>query len=158
MKSVIENLLAKHPEIKLINIFSDGARSQFKQKFTLSNLSLCESVLNIKFTWHFFATSHGKGVVVGLRGSIKRSVWHIICSQDCIISNASEYADLARQRNLNIDILCITKSKVNLSESKPFLEEQLANVRSYSGCSQMHCFMHYGNNISICQRLRTVQH
>ena len=50
MKSVIENLLAKHPEIKLINIFSDGARSQFKQKFTLSNLPLRESILNIKLT------------------------------------------------------------------------------------------------------------
>ena len=78
MKSVIKNLLAKHPEIKLINIFSDGGRSQFKQKFTLSNLPLWESVLNIKLTWHFFATSHGKGVVDGLGGSIiKLSVWCI---------------------------------------------------------------------------------
>ena len=40
MKWVIENLLAKHPEIKLINIFSDGAQSQFKQKFKHSNLPL----------------------------------------------------------------------------------------------------------------------
>ena len=68
-----------------------------------------------------FATSHGKGIVDGLGGSIKRSVWDIIHSQDCTISIASEYADLARQRNLNIDIFYITKSKVE--ESKPFLEE-----------------------------------
>ena len=121
MKSIIENLLAKHPEIKLINIFSDGAPSQFKQKFTLSNLPLWESVLHIKLTWHFFATSHGKGVMDGLGGSIKRSVRHIICSQDHTISNASEYVDLARQRNPNIDILYITKSKVE--ESKHFLED-----------------------------------
>ena len=40
MKWVIENLLAKHPEIKLINIFSNGAQSQFKQKFKHSNLPL----------------------------------------------------------------------------------------------------------------------
>ena len=81
-------------------------------------MPLWESVLNIKLTWHFFATSHGKGVVDGLGGSIKRSVWHIICSQDCTISNASEYAHLARQRNLNIDIFFITKFKVE--KSKPF--------------------------------------
>ena len=38
MKLVIGNLFANHPGIKLINIFIDGARSQFKQKFTLSGL------------------------------------------------------------------------------------------------------------------------
>ena len=109
---------------------------------SLSNLPLWESVLKIKLKWHFFATSHGKGVMDGLGGSIKRSVWGIICSQDHTISNASEYADLARQRNPNIDILYITKSKVE--ENKHFLEDRFANVRSYSGFSQMHCFKYYG--------------
>ena len=161
MKLVVENLLPKHPEIKLINIFSDGARSQFKQKFTLSNLPLWESVLNITLTWHFSATSHGKGVVDGLGGSIKRSVWRIIRNQDHTISNASEYADLARQRNPNIHILYITKSKVE--ESKHFLDDRFTNVRSYSGCSQMHCFKYYGNNIiymsetSDCTRFTVVK-
>ena len=74
MKLVIENLLAKHPEIKVINKFRDGARIQFKQKFTLSSLPLWESVLNVQLTWHFFATSHRKGVVDGLGGYIRRSV------------------------------------------------------------------------------------
>ena len=32
-------------------------------------------------------------------------------------------------------------------ESKTFLEEQFVNVGLYSGCSQMHCFRYYGNNI-----------
>ena len=44
MKSVIENLLAKHLEIKMINIFSDGARSQFKQKvytLQLATMGIC---------------------------------------------------------------------------------------------------------------------
>ena len=92
-----------------------------------------------------FATFHGKGVVDGLRAFIKKFIWRIIPSQDCTIFSASKYADLARQRNPNIDILYITKSKVE--ESKPFLEKRFANVGSYSGCSQMHCFQHYGNNI-----------
>ena len=32
-------------------------------------------------------------------------------------------------------------------ESKTFLEEQFANVGSYSGYSQMYCFRYYGKNI-----------
>ena len=51
-------------------------------------------------------------VVDGLGGSIKRSVWYIIHSQNLTISSPSEYVDLARQVNLNIDIPYITKSKV----------------------------------------------
>ena len=50
-----------------------------------------------------------------------------------------------RQRNPNVDILYITESKVE--ENKHFLEDRFANVRSYSGYSQMHCFKYYGNNI-----------
>ena len=75
------------------------------KKFTHSNLPLWESVLNIKLTWHFFATSHLKGVVDGLGGSIKRSVWRVIGIQDHTISNTSGYTDHARQRNQNIDVL-----------------------------------------------------
>ena len=92
--------------------------SKVNLSFTLSNLPIWESVLNMKLTWHFLSTSHGKGVVDGLGGSIKRSFWHIIRSQDHTISNASVYADLARQRNSNIDILLsqnLKLKKVNLS-------------------------------------------
>ena len=108
-----------------------------------------------------FCNFQWKGAMDGLGGSIKRSVWHIICSQDHTIFNASEYADLARQRNPNTDILYITKAKVE--ESKHFLEDQFANVRSYSGFSQMHCFKYYGNNIihmsetSDCARFTLVK-
>ena len=108
-----------------------------------------------------FCNFQWKGVMDGLGGSIKRSVWHIICSQDHNISNVSEHADLARQRNPNIDILYITKAKVE--ESKHFLEDQFANVKSYSGFSQMHCFKYYGNNIihmsetSDCTRFTVVK-
>ena len=93
-----------------------------------------------------FAIFHEKGVVDGLGGFIKRSVWGIIYSQDHTVSNASEYADLARQKKSKYDILYITESKVQ--ESKLFLQDQYVNVGSYSGCSQMHhCFKYYEKNI-----------
>lgn len=75
MKSVIENLLAKHLEIKLINIFSDGARIQFKQKvytLQLATMGICFKykayigtyILQLPIEWI---------VVDGLGGSFKRS-------------------------------------------------------------------------------------
>lgn len=50
--------------------FSDGAASQFKQRFLFCSLTL----LGRRITWNFFATSHGKGPVDGIGGTAKRQV------------------------------------------------------------------------------------
>ena len=42
-------------------VFSDGAPTQFKQKFTMCGMTLLQQSLS----WNFFATSHRKGAVVG---------------------------------------------------------------------------------------------
>ena len=50
--------------------FSDGAASQSKQRFTLCEINLQGKSLS----WSFFATDHGKGVVDGIGGTLKRDV------------------------------------------------------------------------------------
>ena len=61
----------KYPCIEQLDIFIDGASSQFKQRFLFSNLYAWEQEHGFKFKWHFFATSHGKGVVDGIEGTVK---------------------------------------------------------------------------------------
>ena len=63
----MKHLGEKFPSIKVLTVFSDGAGSQFKQRFLFSNLHYWEQ--DLKLTWNFFATSHGKGVVDGLLGT-----------------------------------------------------------------------------------------
>ena len=59
-----------YTSIQQITVFSDGASSQFKQRFLFSNLHMWEEQFEIELRWHFFATSHGKGVVDGLGGEL----------------------------------------------------------------------------------------
>lgn len=75
MKNIFAHLKNKYPAVQNIDVFSDGPSSQFKQRFLFSNLHIWEKEFNIKLTWHFFATSHGKGVVDGIGGTAKRVVW-----------------------------------------------------------------------------------
>lgn len=58
----------KHPAMKEIHIFSDGAASQFKNKFIWCFMSTTFKELfpALRVQWHFFATSHGKGAVDGV--------------------------------------------------------------------------------------------
>ena len=63
---ILENLKAKHPTIEKIDFFSDGASSQFKQKYMFTNLTFFQEIYDGSITWNFFATSHGKGAVDGI--------------------------------------------------------------------------------------------
>lgn len=81
-----------------------------------SGLHVLERKFNIKITWHFFATSHGKGVVDGIGGTIKRSVWnHVKANDNCVVSTASQFATVAAERNPNITIAFIPKEEVDSS-------------------------------------------
>ncbi|CAF1045191.1 unnamed protein product [Didymodactylos carnosus] len=54
------------PNLQELVIFSDGSAAQFKQRYLFRNLYTMARNYNILISWHFFATSHGKGVVTAL--------------------------------------------------------------------------------------------
>ena len=58
--------------IKTIKYFSDGAASQYKNKYNLLNLGFHFEDFGINAEWHFFATAHGKNACDGVGGSLKR--------------------------------------------------------------------------------------
>ena len=61
--------------VKKINYFSDGAASQYKNKYNFANLMNHKYDFAVEAEWNFFATSHGKGACDGLAGSIKRQAY-----------------------------------------------------------------------------------
>ena len=75
MQRILTYLKTSYPGIKMIDIFSDDPTSQFKQRFPFSNLHGWEMEHDLKIHWNFFVTSHGKGVVDGIEGTLKRTVW-----------------------------------------------------------------------------------
>ncbi len=45
--------------------FSDNASSQFKNPYIINYLTIMMDTMDIDFSWNYFASSHGKGVVDG---------------------------------------------------------------------------------------------
>ena len=72
MQHIFSHIKTLDPLVEQIHIFSDGASSQFKQKFLFSNLHGWENEHDVKIKWNFFATSHGKGEVDGIGGTINK--------------------------------------------------------------------------------------
>ncbi|CAF2088960.1 unnamed protein product, partial [Rotaria magnacalcarata] len=75
---ILNHIVTVLPNIKEVDCFSDDAASQFKQPFHFRNLVQIANERNIHLSWHFFATSHGKGVVDGIGGTGKHLVWSAI--------------------------------------------------------------------------------
>lgn len=55
-------------------IYSDGPRTEFKNKYMVYYLMDMSSKLNRAISWKFFATGHGKGVCDGIGGASKSRV------------------------------------------------------------------------------------
>ena len=109
MGHIFRHLKSAHEEINTINIFSDGPSSQFKQKYLFSNLWSWEEEHDAILKWNFFATSHGKGVVDGIGGTVKRAVWRHVKSDQVHICTPQEYARVAQERCPNIHIEYVSR-------------------------------------------------
>lgn len=61
--------------IKKIHYFSDGAGSQYKNKYNFVNLLHHKKDFKIDAEWNFFASAHGKGACDGIGGVVKRNAY-----------------------------------------------------------------------------------
>jgi hypothetical protein len=83
--------------IENLRIFTDGCVGQFKTRYTLSIVLTPEKLHQQikKVDWSFFATSHGKGPVDGVGGTVKRAVWRRILRGQVVVNFAKDFADVA---------------------------------------------------------------
>lgn len=73
--NILHDARGKYPALKNVHIFTDGAASQFKNKYIFSFICVkLPALCNINISWNFFATSHGKGAVDGIGVTVKRMV------------------------------------------------------------------------------------
>lgn len=112
METLISDFIVDHPQIEEVGFFSDGASSQFKQRYLFTNLTFMFKKHKIFATWNFFATSHGKGVVDGIGGSVKRVVWRQILAGK-LITTAEEFAETAAKHCPHLKIKFISSTTIN---------------------------------------------
>jgi hypothetical protein len=139
MDTIFKALKADYPEIEEINVFSDGAGSQFKQCFLFSTLYLYEKNHSVQVVWNYFATSHGKGVVDGIGGSVKGYVYRRILSGSSTVKNGKEFAQVAAHLNQKVCVDYIPMEK--FVANQPMLEKWWNSVETVANTHQIHCVM-----------------
>ena len=116
-RTILEKAMSSVPEkIEKLHIFSDGAGSQFKNRFTLSNIlrpHIIHSELK-EVDWSFFGTAHGKGPVDGVGGTVKRAVWRRILMRQVLVNSAKDFAEVATVACPNVHIVYVSAAEVDL--------------------------------------------
>ncbi|XP_048581390.1 uncharacterized protein LOC125561309 [Nematostella vectensis] len=128
----------RHPEVTKVYIFSDGPSSQFKNRFIVSFLHKLEEVVHVQ--WNFFATSHGKGAVDGIGGTIKRLVWNAVKSnRDNIVCDAQSFFQVASSQSKKVNVSFIPEKEFNERLDLLCIKKYFTESQVIPGISSFHC-------------------
>lgn len=99
--------------------------SEFKNKYCVEIIRRLSEKYNKPFTWKYFATSHGKGVVDGVGGNCKSIVRRQTMSKGAdriIVQNAKDFAEAAARLVPTTHITYIPQSAIDekISTITPF--------------------------------------
>ena len=95
-------------------------------------------MLQLKLEWHFFATSHGKGVVDGIGGTVKRTVLRAVNSRQCIVSGAESFLSAAKKNNTKVKLLLVLSNEIVEAAQNQKVNDIWANVTTLPGTLAAH--------------------
>jgi hypothetical protein len=98
--------------INKVHYWSDGAASQFKNKFALGNLLFHKVDFNCDADWSFFETTHGKGPVDGIGAEVKRSIWQSTLKGQAVVTNAEEFFEKAKKLTNKVNVIYLQSEKI----------------------------------------------
>ena len=94
-KEIIQYARSEIGLVNHIHFVSNGAASQFKNRFTVQNLKHSQTDYGVSADWSYFETSHGKVAVDGVGGTIKQQVLLAVYRGQAVVNSAQTFADTA---------------------------------------------------------------
>jgi hypothetical protein len=104
LERILNEVEAIGDQYSEIVIFSDGAVSQFKNKFIVAAMRFLSRKILKVIRWEYFATSHGKGAVDGIGGKVKRIVWDAVRGKKASVSTLDEFVKCALSKEVKTKV------------------------------------------------------
>ena len=154
-KALTSFIAEKHKDVEVIHIFSDGPSSQFKNKYIVHLLHELQQQSGLQLKWHYFASSHGKGAVDGIGGTVKGSVWSAVATRKVrLVDDAKSFAAAANDVcNLSTKVVLVTRKEIQ----KSYPGYHLHNAKPMPGISKIHCVEPSSNGTVTLKKYSTQQ-
>ena len=96
-------------------IWSHGPTSEFKNKYMVKFLQSLSQKYNQQFSWKYFATSHGKGIVDSVGGRAKSLVRSKVMSQGddhIVVQSSWDFANAAQKLLHKTEVFHISHEEI----------------------------------------------
>ena len=119
-------------------MFSDGPSSQFKNKCIAHFLHTLNKIVPIQ--WNYFATSHGKGVVDRIGGTVKRLVSNaVMTGKSPVVADAQSFYRVASSLTSSVTVSLVSQKEISDTSDLLSLEKCFSEALPLPGISKMHC-------------------
>ena len=144
---MIAHLKNKIPQLKKIFYSSDGAAAQYKNRKNFEDLLHHKEDFAVEAEWHFFATSHGKGLCDGVGGTIKRLA-ALASIQGTIINTPTELYEWAKCNICGI-IFAFSSNEEHKKETDFLNSSRFIGLMTVPGTRNIHCVVPTDGRISV---------
>ena len=138
MKLIVKELKEINPQLDYVRFVTDGAASQFKNRFILSTLLTAERDFGLKCQWDFFPTSHGKSPADGLGETIKRGVESRIFSGKFEVYFLKEFIECSKTFCKSTKLYSVSKEDTKSTYQE--LEIRWKKTKPMNGIRSLHHF------------------
>ena len=136
--NILQNIVKPQDyNIIKLHLWSDGPNKQFKNKFIAAGLHWLESRFNVSIVWNFFATSHGKGPVDAIGGTVKRLVNNQIIQRVDHVNDVESFFNSLVKCDTKIKSFYISSNDINSVNEKD-LQIIFTNASALNGIFTAH--------------------
>ena len=100
-----------------VSLWTDGAASHFKNKYSMAALTFYKDTHNCTAEWNFQESYHGKGPHDGIGALLKWNVYRRVLQGQCTVRSAKDFYDEAKKIIDKTEILYVSKDDVNMQHS-----------------------------------------
>ena len=135
---VLSELTTKYA-IRKVDIFSDGPSSQFKNQYVFNCLPFLLQQHHLEcLNWHFFATSHGKGAVDGVGGTVKRNVWMETLSRREVVNSLNDFCRISMKKEQKVKVIPMSAKDIKLCATEMALDKIFSVSTPVPSIKKMH--------------------
>ncbi|XP_071481354.1 uncharacterized protein [Diadema antillarum] len=124
--------------VKKVSLWSDGPASQFKNRYIAASLDTLQCKHKLQIQWNFFATSHGKGPVDGIGGSVKHHVWGKVRARKAIVSDAATFVAAVEDMK-GVTAAVLTQAEIKARNASLHLDVIFETAQPIPRIASMHC-------------------
>ena len=109
----------------------------FKNRYFAASLDTLQCKHKLKIQWNFFATSHGKGPVDGIGGSVKHHVWGKVKARKAIVCDAATFAAAVKDMK-GVTAAVLTQAEIKARNASLHLDHIFEAAQPIPGIARMH--------------------